>query len=232
VLHNGHGRYPEALAAAKRSCEFEDLGIHGWALPELAEAAARSGEAGAAAAAVEQMARTSRISGTDWARGIEAGCRALISDDAEAEALYREAIDRLGRTRIQIELARMHLNFGEWLRRHGRRLNAREQLRQAHQLLADMGAQGFAERARRELAATGETVRKRSVETSDELTSQEALIARLAGEGRTNPEIAAELFISPRTVEWHLRKVFGKLGVSSRKELRRSRPALRVSARP
>jgi len=230
VLHNGHGRYPEAFAAAKRACEFEDLGIHGWALPELVEAAVRSGEPDGAAA-VEQLAQTSRISGTDWARGIEAGCRALVSDDAEAEALYREAIDRLGRTRIQIELARMHLNFGEWLRRQGRRLDAREQLRQAHQLLADMGAQGFAERARRELAATGETVRKRSVETSDELTSQEALIARLAGEGRTNPEIAAELFISPRTVEWHLRKVFGKLGVSSRKELRRSRPDLRAGAR-
>jgi DNA-binding NarL/FixJ family response regulator len=154
----------------------------------------------------------------------------MVSDDAEAEALYREAVDRLARTRVRIELARNHLLYGEWLRRLGRRVDAREQLRTAHELFTGMGAEGFAERARRELLATGETVRKRSVETHEELTPQEAQIARLVGEGQTNPEIAAELFLSPRTVEWHLRKVFTKLGVSSRKELRAARRGVRAHA--
>ena len=230
VLDNGLGRYPEAVEAARRASEFEDLSLYAWGLSELVEAAAHAGERDAAAAATEQLA-ANHVSGTDWAQGIAAACRAMAGDDSEAEARYREAVDHLGRTRLRALLGRTHLNYGEWLRRQGRRVDAREQLRLAHQMLADMGLLAFAERARRELAATGETVRKRSVETSDELTAQEALIARLAGEGRTNPEIAAELFISPRTVEWHLRKVFGKLGVSSRKELRRSRPDLRTSAR-
>ena len=151
---------------------------------------------------------------------MEARCHALLSTDERAEAFYRDAVDRLGRTRMRMELARAHLLYGEWLRRAGRRVDARHHLGSAYEMLTAMGADGFAERARRELVATGETVPKRTVETRDELTPQEAQIARLAGDGHTNPEIGAELFISPRTVEWHLRKVFGKLGISSRKELR------------
>ena len=232
VLYNGLGRYAEAFEAASLGCEHDDLGIYEWSLGELVEAAARSGQQETAIAAVEKLATTARIAGTDWARGVEAGCRAMISDDTDAEALYLEAIDRLGRTRIRIGLARNHLVYGEWLRRRGRRVDAREQLRTAHQLFGDMGADGFAERARRELLATGEKARKRSIQAPDQLTAQEAQIARLVGEGRSNPEIAAELFISPRTVEWHLRKVFSKLGVSSRRELRTSRRGLRGHAAP
>ena len=167
-----------------------------------------------------------RLAGTDWALGIEARSRALLSDGASAERLYREAIERLGRTRVRVELARAHLLYGEWLRREGRRVDAREQLRTAYQMLTAMGIEGFAERARRELLSTGETVRKYTAETAAELTVQEAQIARLAGDGHTNPEIGVQLFISARTVEWHLRKVFTKLGVSSRKELRRMLPDL------
>jgi DNA-binding CsgD family transcriptional regulator len=223
VLYNGLGRYADAYDAARLGCEHEDLGIYQWTLTELVEAAARSGRPAAAAAAVEELAETSRLAGTDWARGTEASGRALIAADAEAEALYREAIECFGRTRIRIGLVRSQLLYGEWLRRRGRRIDAREQLRAAHESFADMGVDAFAERARRELLATGEKVRKRSPETGYELTAQEAQIARLVSEGRTNPEIAAELFISPRTVEWHLRKVFSKLGVSSRKELQTRR---------
>jgi len=148
----------------------------------------------------------------------------LVSDELSAEPHYRQAIECLGRTRVRVELARAHLLYGEWLRREGRRVDAREQLRSAHEMFAAIGAQGFAERARRELVATGETVRKRTAETRDELTAQESQIARLAADGRTNPEIGAELFISPRTVEWHLRKVFAKLDIGSRKELRGALP--------
>ena len=155
---------------------------------------------------------------------MEARSRALLSAGEAAESLYREAIDRLSRTRVRVELARAHLLYGEWLRRESRRVDARHQLRAAHQMLTAMGVAGFAERARRELAATGETVRKQDAETRDELTAQEAQIARLAADGRTNPEIGAELFISGRTVEWHLRKVYPKLGVSSRAQLRASLP--------
>ena len=177
-----------------------------WALPELVEAAARTGDTEVAADALERLAETTQAGGTDFGLGIEARCRALLSDGAAAEDQYREAIDRLGRTRLRPELARAHLLYGEWLRREGRRLDAREQLRTAHDMLAAIGMEAFAERARRELIATGETVRKRSVETLTTLTAQEAHIARLAGDGRTNPEIGAQLFLSARTVEWHLRQ--------------------------
>ena len=182
----------------------------------------RSAQPRTAAAALEQLSEMTRASGTDWALGVEASRRALLRDDAAAEALHREAIERLGRTRVRVELARAQLLYGEWLRREGRRADARAQLRTAHETLTAMGADAFADRARRELLATGETVRKRTVETSKELTSQEAHIARLVADGLTNPEIGAALYISPRTVEWHLRKIFAKLGVSSRRQLRLS----------
>jgi DNA-binding CsgD family transcriptional regulator len=221
VLYNGLGRYALALAAAERVAEHPaDLGFAMLALPELVEAAVRDRRVERAATALDRLSEFAQVAGTDWALGLEARCRALLSTDERAEARYRDAVDRLGRTRMRMELARAHLLYGEWLRRAGRRVDARQQLRTAYEMLAAMGVEGFAERARRELAATGETVRRRTVETRDELTPQEAQIARLAREGRTNPEIGAELFLSPRTVEWHLRKVFGKLGISSRTELR------------
>jgi DNA-binding CsgD family transcriptional regulator len=160
-----------------------------------------------------------RACGTDWALGVEARSRALVTEGEAAELFYREAIERLGRTRVRAELARARLLYGEWLRRAGRRLDAREELRAAHEQFTAMGAEAFAERARRELLATGETARKRTAETRDELTPQEAQVARLAALRQTNSEIGAQLFISPRTVEWHLRKVFAKLGISSRREL-------------
>jgi ATP/maltotriose-dependent transcriptional regulator MalT len=190
-----------------------------WALPELVEAATRSGNAALARDALERLAATTRPCATDWALGAEARCQALLSDGGVADELYREAIDRLSRTRLRPELARAHLLYGEWLRREGRRVEAREQLRAAHDMLAAIGMEAFAERARRELAATGETVRKRTTEVSSVLTAQEAQIARLARDGRTNPEIGAQLFLSSRTVEWHLRKIFTKLGIASRREL-------------
>jgi DNA-binding CsgD family transcriptional regulator len=220
LLCNGLGRYAEARAAAEQAGEHDDLGIFAWAQTELIEAASRSGGPEVAAAALERLAETTRTAGTDWALGIEARSRALLSADDAAEDLYLEAIERLDRTRIRVELARAHLLYGEWLRRRGRRLDARQQLRTAHELCTAMGLEAFAERARRELLATGETIRDRGVEAREELTAQEAQIARLAGDGKTNPEIGAELFISPRTVEWHLRKVYPKLGVSSRRQLR------------
>ena len=220
LLYNGLGRYAEARAAAEQAAEHEDLGIFAWALTELVEAASRSGGPEVAATALERLAEMTRTAGTDWALGIEARSRALLSEDDAAEALYREAVERLGRTRIRVELARAHLLYGEWLRRRGRRVDARQQLRMSHEGCTAMGLEAFAERARRELLATGETVRERGVETREELTAQEAQIAGLAGDGKTNPEIGAELFISPRTVEWHLRKVYPKLGISSRRQLR------------
>jgi DNA-binding CsgD family transcriptional regulator len=195
-----------------------------WALPELVEAAVRCGNSQLAAEAVERLAETTRPGGTDFGLGIEARSRALVSEGTAAEGLYREAIDRLGRTQLRPELARAHLLYGEWLRRASRRTDAREHLREAYEMLAVMGVEGFAGRARRELLATGETVRKRRVETIGELTAQEAQIARLVRDGLSNPEISTQLFISPRTVEWHLRKVFAKLGISSRKQLRGALP--------
>ena len=229
VLYNGLGLYEAALAAAQQACEHDDLGLFGWALIELVEAGARSGAHDVAAAALRPLEERTRAAGTDWALGIEARSRALLSDGPAAESLYREAIDRLERTRIVVHLARAHLVYGEWLRRENRRLDAREQLRVAYEMLSRIGAEAFAERARRELMATGETVRKRTVETRDVLTAQESQIALLAAEGHTNPEIGGQLFISPRTVEYHLRKVFTKLGISSRRELRDAVPELFAS---
>lgn len=220
LLHNGLGRYDAALAAATRACQYEDPGIFGWALVELIEAAARCGHPEPAAAALDKLTRRTRASGTDWALGTEACSRALLSDDQAADALYQEAIERLERCRVTVYLARARLLYGEWLRRQGRRQDSRAQLRIAFDTFSRVGADGFAERARRELLATGETVRKRTVGTFAELTSQEAQIAKLAKEGHTNGEIAAQLYISSRTVEWHLGNVFTKLGVSSRRQLR------------
>jgi DNA-binding CsgD family transcriptional regulator len=222
VLGNGLGRYEQALAAARQVCEDppQQFGFWVWSLAELVEAGVRCGQAGRASGALQQLAETARASGTDWALGMEARSRAQLSEGSTAENLYTEAIERLGRTRVRLDFARARLLYGEWLRREGRRVDAREQLRAAHQLLTAMGVEGFAERARRELAATGETVHKqRDAEPREELTAQETQIARLAGDGRTNPEIGAELFISPRTVEWHLHKVYPKLGISSRRQL-------------
>jgi DNA-binding CsgD family transcriptional regulator len=227
VLFNGLGRYEEALVAAEHAAQHpQELGFATFTLPELVEAASRSRSPARAVSALERLAQVTRASGTEWALGVEARSRALLSPDDLAEGLFREAIERLGRSRVPMELARGHLLYGEWLRRGGRRLDAREHLRTAHDMLAAMGADGFADRARRELVATGETVRKRAVGTPEELTPQEALIARLAAGLRTNPEIGAQLFISSRTVEWHLSKVFSKLGVSSRRELRAALPHL------
>ncbi|MDF6044232.1 AAA family ATPase [Streptomyces sp. JH14] len=224
LLHNGLGHYDAALAAATRACQYEDLGIFGWALVELIEAAARSGQPEAAAAALDELTARTGTSGTDWALGTEACSRALLSDDQAADALYREAIERLERCRVTVYLARARLLYGEWLRRRGRRQDSRTQLRTAYETFSRIGADGFAERARRELLATGETARKRTVDTLTELTGQETQIAGLARDGHTNPEIAAQLFISPRTVEWHLGNVFTKLGVSSRRQLRSALP--------
>ncbi len=233
LLYNGLGRYPEALAQAERACEYEDLGIICWALTELIEAAARCGKHEAATDALERLSLTAQAGGTDWGLGVEARSRALLREDDAAEALYREAIGRLARTRVRVELARAHLVYGEWLRRERRRVEAREQLRTAHDMLSEMGVEAFAERARRELAATGETARKRTDETRDELTPQEAQIARLARDGLSNPEIGAELFISPRTVKYHLRKVFTKLDIDSRHELGTALPETsRVTVAP
>jgi DNA-binding CsgD family transcriptional regulator len=220
VLRNGLAHYKEAASAARQAAANP---FDPWsalrALPELVEAAARLGDDEAARDALDRLAVMTQPSGNDPALGIEARCRALLTDGADADDLYREAIDRLGLTRLRPELARAHLLYGEWLRREGRRVEAREQLRAAHDMLAAIGMEAFAERARRELTATGEKVRRRGNETRDQLTPQEEQIARLAMDGRTNPEIAAQLFLSARTVEWHLGKVFGKLGVSSRREL-------------
>ena len=221
VLYNGLARYDQAASAARRATSDSlNPWMSMWALPELVEAAARIGDAGLARDALARLADTTQPCGTDVALGIEARCRALLSDGAAADDLYREAIDRLSRTRLRPELARAHLLYGEWLRRQGRRLDARGQLGMAHKMLDAMGMAAFAERARRELLATGQKARKRSVETRDQLTPQEEQIARLARDGLSNPEIGAQLFLSARTVEWHLRKVYTKLGIGSRHELK------------
>jgi DNA-binding CsgD family transcriptional regulator len=220
VLYNGLARYHEAAAAARQaaSSSFEPW-VWMWALPELVEAGARGGNPDVASDALERLAETTQPCGTELALGIEARSRALLRDGAGAENLYREAIDRLGRTRLRPELARAHLLYGEWLRRGHRRVDARAELRVAFDEFRSIGMHGFAERARAELVATGEKVPRRAVEAPDELTAQERQIAELAGEGLSNPEIGERLFLSPRTVEWHLGKVFGKLGIRSRREL-------------
>jgi DNA-binding CsgD family transcriptional regulator len=224
VLYNGLSHYRDSLAAAQRVCEQDDLGLFGWGLTELVEAAVRSDRPDIGATALRRLEERTRAAGTEWARGIEARSRATLSHGQAADALYREAIERLARTRITVHLARAQLLYGEWLRRGNQRLEARQQLHRAHDTFSRIGAEGFAERARRELLATGETVRRRTVETLEELTAQEAQIARLARDDLTNPEIGAQLFISPRTVEWHLGKVFAKLDITSRKQLRRALP--------
>jgi DNA-binding NarL/FixJ family response regulator len=217
VLYNGLGRYENALAPAQQASEATpELFIAVWALPELIEAAIRSGNADLAPAALERLVESADASATDWGLGIAARSRALLSECEAAEDSYAEAIDRLSRTRLRAELARAHLLYGEWLRRQGRRTDARTQLRTAHEMLDTIGMEAFAERARRELMATGAKARKRTVETRDELTPQEQQIASLARDGLSNPEIGARLFLSPRTVEWHMRKVFTKLEISSR----------------
>jgi DNA-binding CsgD family transcriptional regulator len=227
-LDNGRCRYHEAMVAAERGAAYPDeLGLATWSIVELVEAAVRSGQIEKAARAFEQLCAATRTCRSDWALGLKARCQALI-EAGETEALYLDAIDRLGRTGVQIELARARLLYGEWLRRQGRRVEARKELRAAYETFSAMGTDGFAERTLRELLATGETVRKRSVEMFAELTPQEAAIARLAGAGHTNPEIGAQLYLSPRTVEWHLRKVFAKLGVTSRRQLRQPLPTTEI----
>jgi DNA-binding CsgD family transcriptional regulator len=220
LLYNGLGRYETALAAAQRACQYDDLGFFSWSLTELIEAAAHSGDREAGAQALATLAERTQAAGTDWALGVEASCRALLSDGPAADELYREAIQRLARTRVVIQLARAYLRHGEWLRRENRRQEARDALRQAHEIFSQTGALAFAARAGRELLATGETVRKRTADKLVDLTAQEAQVADLAREGLTNPEIAVQMFISPRTVEWHLGNVFSKLGITSRKDLR------------
>jgi DNA-binding CsgD family transcriptional regulator len=226
LLNNGLGNYEQAMQAAQRAsaCPLE-MTIPRWAAVELVEAAVRSGHLKVANDAVHQLAETTTPAGTDWARGVEARSRALLADGETAERLYRESIACLGRTRVRTELARAHLLYGEWLRRERRRVDARAQLRIAHDMLDAMGMETFAERARRELQATGETARKRTAATNDqELTAQEAQIARMARDGLSNPEIGARLFISARTVQYHLKNVFTKLGISSRGQLDRVLP--------
>ncbi|MDX6256424.1 MAG: hypothetical protein QOJ11_2758 [Frankiales bacterium] len=220
VLYNGLGHYERAYAAAQQATDYPlDMGTSYLALGELVEAATRTGRYEAAADAQRRLAEVTHPSGADWALGVEARSRALLSEGDGAEQLYRDAIDRLGRTHLRMELARAHLLYGEWLRRENRRVDARAQLRTAHDLFTAIGAEGFTDRASRELLATGETVRKRTVEKHAELTAQEAQIAQLARDGLSNPEIGTRLFISPRTVQYHLRKVFTKLGISSRAQL-------------
>jgi ATP/maltotriose-dependent transcriptional regulator MalT len=220
MILNGLGRYGEALAPARAAADdTPELFVSAWALAELIEAAARSGEIALAQAALDRLSEHVGPSGGDWAAGVEARARALLSEGEAAELLYEVAIERLERTRLRPELARAHLLYGEWLRRENRRMDARAQLRTAEEMLSSIGMEGFAERAHGELLATGEKARKRSVEARDELTAQERQIALLAREGLSNPDIGSRLFLSPRTIEWHLRKVFMKLEISSRREL-------------
>jgi DNA-binding CsgD family transcriptional regulator len=226
VLYNGLGRYEEAFAAVRGAIDvppYSELSTPS-AVAELVEAAARAGERHIAEQALERLTLTTRPSGSDWALGVEARSLALLSDGDAADRLYQEAIERLGRTRVRVQLARTHLLYGEWLRRERRRVDARDQLRTALELFTAMGVEAFAARAERELLATGERVRKRRIDTREQLTTQEAQIARLARNGLSNAEIGARLFISQHTVAYHLRKVFSKLGITSRSQLSRALP--------
>ncbi len=220
ILFNGLGRYDEALAAARECCEYEDLGFYSWCLYELIEAAVHAGDNETAVSALRQFEQRAGASGTEWGLGVLAAARAMLGADETADDLFTEAVERLERAKVALHGARVRLSYGEWLRRVNRRLDARRQLTTAYELFSRIGAEGFAERARRELAATGEKVRKQPVKSGEELTAQEAQIARMAGDGLTNQEIGAQLFISTHTVEWHLRKVFVKLAITSRRQLR------------
>jgi DNA-binding CsgD family transcriptional regulator len=228
LLYNGLGRYEEALVPAQQAGENpHELLFPTLALVELTEAAVRSGKPELAADALARLSKATAASGTDWPLGVEARSRALLAEGEAAETLYREAIERLAHTPVRVELARAHLLYGEWLRRERRRLDARGQLRTAYKLFTEFRMEAFAERARVELEATGEHARKRTPETRDDLTPQEAQISRRAAVGATNQEIAAQLFISPSTVDYHLRKAFRKLGVKSRTQLAASLPPTR-----
>jgi DNA-binding CsgD family transcriptional regulator len=224
VLYNGAGQYVDALEAARRAVQdHRQVAAENWGLTELVESATRAGRMDLAEDALERLASKTQASATRWALGLEARSRALL-EGTDAEESFNAAIEHLSQTRVRTELARAHLLYGEWLRRANRRVDSREELSVAHEMFSSMGMEAFAERTWRELAATGARVHRRSVDTRDELTAQEAQIARLARDGLSNPEIGAHLFISSRTVEWHLRKVFTKLGISSRRELRTALP--------
>jgi DNA-binding CsgD family transcriptional regulator len=226
VLGNGLARYEQAFEAARAATAADHPWIAMWALPELVEAAVRAGDETAAGEALTALVDATELCDTDWARGVAVRCRALVTEGPAARLLYAEAVERLGRTRLRPELARAHLLYGEWLRRRRQRVDARVQLRTAYEMFESIGMAGFAERARRELLATGETARRRTPEaaTDSELTAQERQIALLVRDGLSNPEVGARLYLSPRTVEWHLRKVFAKLGIGSRRQLREALP--------
>jgi ATP/maltotriose-dependent transcriptional regulator MalT len=234
VLYNGLGRYEDALAAAQPvSAQAPEIGALPWAARvELIEAASRAGMPGRATEAFDELAEAADAAGTDWGQGMKARCRALLTVGPDAEFHYKEAVERLGRTLVRGEHARAHLIYGEWLRRENRRLEARQQLRTAHEMFTAMGAEAFADRAGRELGATGETIRKRKAESIGELTAQEAQVVTLVREGLSNTEIGARLFISPRTVEWHLGNIFNKLHITSRRQLVRRSSLMTVAAGP
>ncbi|WP_219339791.1 ATP-binding protein [Luteimonas salinisoli] len=219
-LHNGLGNYDSALGAATSLFEFDELAHSSFALPELIEAAVRAGQPEQAAAALDRLTSRASASGTQWALGMAARSRALTSTGPDAEDHYREAIERLANCRMATHLARAHLVYGEWLRRAGRRQDAREQLRTAHQLFSEMGTEAYADRAARELRATGENARKRTAQPTDALTAQELHIARLVATGATNREVGTQLFLSPRTIEAHLRSIFHKLDITSRRQIK------------
>jgi DNA-binding CsgD family transcriptional regulator len=221
VLNNGLGHYDEALASSSRVLDEAQLVPANWSMPELIEAAVRTGAKELAAETARRLAKRTQSSGTEWSLGVAARSHALLLEGSAAEDLYREAIERLAATRMKVDLARAHLLYGEWLRREPRRVDARKELRTAYEMFTGFGMEAFAERTRIELEATGEHARKRTIETRDQLTPQEEQISRLVAQGQTNREIAAQLFISPSTVEYHLRKVFRKLGVKSRTQLAR-----------